>query len=350
LVAKSLAERIRREGPMPLPEYMGAVAGAYYAQPSVIGAAGDFITAPEISQIFGELIGLWSAVIWQNMGAPPKVHVVECGPGRGTLMRDFLRAAERVPAFVAAAEVHLVEQSPTLRAHQHALLGNRAAWHDSIDTVPAGPMILVGNEFLDALPIRQFQRTPTGWMERYVTVDDGGRFSFVLKPGEIATAPPANPGVIFETSPAVTGFTSRISERLVRHGGAALLFDYGHRETAAGETLQALKQHKFCGLFDAPGQADLTAHVDFAAVADTARAAGAAVYGAIEQGVWLNRLGIKLRGLQLAKGKNPEVVKEIESGIRRLTEPDAMGVLFKVIAIADPKLPRPEGFLPGEGP
>lgn len=349
MVAKTLAERIRRDGPLPLPDYMGAVARAYYAQPSVIGAAGDFITAPEISQTFGELIGLWSAVVWQSMGAPAKVHVVECGPGRGTLMRDFLRAAERVPAFVAAAQVHLVEQSPTLRAHQHALLGHRASWHDNIDAVPSGPMILIGNEFLDALPIRQFERTASGWMERYVTVDDAGKFCFVLRPGEVAGAPPAQPGVIFETSPAVTEFAAKVAARLVRDGGAALLFDYGHRTTAAGETLQALKQHKFCGLFDSPGQADLTAHVDFAAVADAARHAGAAVYGAIEQGLWLNRLGIKLRGVQLAQGKSPEVAREIESAIRRLIEPDAMGALFKVIALAAPNLPRPEGFLPEDG-
>ena len=263
-------------------------------------------------------------------------------------MNDFLRAAARVPGFLAAADIHLVEQSPTLRATQLALLGDRVTWHDSIDDVLAGPMILVGNEFLDALPIRQFQKAASGWMERYVTVDERGNFSFVLKPSDVSGAPAAQPGAIFETSPAVTAFTAKVAARLVKGGGAALLFDYGHRATAAGETLQALRQHNFCGLFDSPGQADLTAHVDFAAVAEAARTAGAAVYGAIEQGVWLNRLGIKLRGVQLAKGKSPDVAREIESGIRRLIEPDAMGALFKVIGLADPKLARPEGFLPGD--
>lgn len=348
MIAGTLAAQIRENGPLPLPDYMGAVTHAYYAQPNVIGAAGDFITAPEISQVFGELIGLWSAVVWQTMGSPAKVRVIECGPGRGTLMNDFLRAAARVPGFLAAADIHLVEQSPTLRATQLALLGDRVTWHDSIDDVLAGPMILVGNEFLDALPIRQFQKAASGWMERYVTVDERGNFSFVLKPSDVSGAPAAQPGAIFETSPAVTAFTAKVAARLVKGGGAALLFDYGHRATAAGETLQALRQHKFCGLFDSPGQADLTAHVDFAAVAEAARTAGAAVYGAIEQGVWLNRLGIKLRGVQLAKGKSPDVAREIESGIRRLIEPDAMGALFKVIGLADPKLARPEGFLPGD--
>jgi NADH dehydrogenase [ubiquinone] 1 alpha subcomplex assembly factor 7 len=343
--AGKLGERIRRDGPISIADYMNAVTAAYYARGDVFGTAGDFITAPEISQTFGELIGLWCAVMWRNMGAPARFTLVECGPGRGTLMKDLLRAAARMPGFAAAAEIHLVEQSPALKSMQRdALKDHAVTWHGDITGVPAGPMVLVANEFLDALPIRQFQKTPAGWRERFVTVDEHGALAFILKEGTPEAAPQAEPNAIFETSPAIADFVSHICARLAANGGAALLIDYGHAATAAGDTLQAVKEHRPCGIFETPGEADLTAHVDFEAVAAAARACGLAVFGPLAQGTWLSRLGIKLRGLQLAKGKNPEVAREIEQGIRRLTEPEAMGALFKVMALAHPALATPDGF------
>lgn len=345
MIADRLAARIKRDGPISVADYMDAVTEAYYARGDVFGVSGDFTTAPEISQVFGELIGLWCAVVWQNMGKPASFHLIECGPGRGTLMQDLLRAAGRVPGFTTAAHVHLVERSSALRALQRsALMNHNVTWHDAVGTVPHGPLILVGNEFLDALPIHQFEKTATGWMERYVAVDDAGQFSLTLKAGVPNDAPPAENGAIFETSSAAAAFVRDISARIVRDGGAALLIDYGHKATAAGDTLQAVKKHQPCGIFETPGEADLTAHVDFGAVARFARETGANVSGPIEQGTWLSRLGIKLRGVQLATNKPAEVAKSIQSGIHRLTAPDAMGALFKVIAITHPALATPDGF------
>ncbi|MSO72699.1 MAG: class I SAM-dependent methyltransferase [Rhodospirillaceae bacterium] len=345
MIRAALAGQIRSAGPISVAEYMDAVAKAYYARAEVFGPAGDFVTAPEISQVFGELIGLWCAVVWRNMGAPASFRLVECGPGRGTLMNDLLRAAARGPGFTAAAEIHLVERSPALRAKQRDLLKNQgASWHDDLSAVPRGPLILVANEFLDALPVRQFEMTAAGWMERYVGLDQAGSFIFVLQPGSPEPAPPAKIGAVFEMSPAMTGFASQVAARLSRDGGAALLIDYGHEATAVGETLQAVKKHKPCGVFETPGEADLTAHVDFSAVAKAARTEGAAVFGPLGQGVWLDRLGIKLRGLQLAKAKAPEIAEAIESSVRRLVAPDAMGALFKVMAISHPSLATPDGF------
>jgi NADH dehydrogenase [ubiquinone] 1 alpha subcomplex assembly factor 7 len=348
VVALKLAERIRREGPIPFTDYMGAVAAAYYAREHVLGAAGDFTTSPEISQTFGELIGLWCAVVWQNMGAPPSFRLVECGPGRGTLIKDFLRATSRVPGFNAAADVHLLEQSPMLKARQkEALAAYKVTWHENVADIPPGPTLLVGNEFLDALPIRQFEKTEAGWAERYVTLDAAGGFGFVLGPPLVESFLDdviADTGMVFETSPATRDFVAHISARIACDGGAALLIDYGHPQTMPGETLQAVSKHRFCGVFETPGEADLTAHVDFAAIGTTARTAGAHVHGPIAQGLWLNRLGIKLRGLQLAKGKTPDVAKQIESGVRRLIEADAMGMLFKVMALTHHTLPVPDGF------
>ncbi len=345
MIADQLAERIKRDGPISVGEYMDAVTEAYYARGDVFGAAGDFTTSPEISQVFGELIGLWCAVVWQNMGAPATFHLVECGPGRGTLMKDLLRAAARVPGFISAVHIHLIERSRTLMSlQQSALKDHRVTWHDAVNTVTNGPTILVANEFLDALPIRQFEKTAHGWMERYVAVDANGQFNFALQPGIPSQAIDAKTGAIFETSPAVVDFIAAISARIAAQGGAALLIDYGHKASAAGDTLQAVKKHKPCGIFETPGEADLTAHVDFAAVANAARAAGTTVFGLVEQGTWLSQLGIKLRGLQLSKNKSVDVAKGIQSGIHRLTAPEAMGALFKVIAFTHPALATPDGF------
>jgi len=345
MIADKLVERIRRDGPLSVAAYMDAVTEAYYARGDVFGVDGDFTTAPEISQTFGELIGLWCAITWQNMGSPAPFRLVECGPGRGTLMQDLLRAASRVPGFAAAADIHLIERSDALRKRQREVLeAHKVTWHGDVADVPAGPMLLVGNEFLDALPIHQFEMTAQGWRERHVGIDDDSNLKFVLAPGAPAQAPQADVAAVFETSTAVSGFVAGVASRLAREGGAALLIDYGYQATALGDTLQAVKKHKPCGIFETPGEADLTAHVNFAAVAAAARQAGAKAFGPVAQGAWLNSLGIKLRGVQLAKGKPAETVKAVEAGIRRLTEPDAMGLLFKVIALAHPALATPDGF------
>jgi NADH dehydrogenase [ubiquinone] 1 alpha subcomplex assembly factor 7 len=340
---------IARDGFITVADYMNIVAAAYYARGDVFGVKGDFTTAPEISQTFGEIIGLWCAVTWQQMGQPDPFRLVECGPGRGTLMADLLRAAKQVPGFLAAAEIHLVERSRALRAMQREKLADfTVAWHDHFADVPPGPSIVVGNEFLDALPIRQFLRTPEGWAERVIK-RDGAALVFATHavdnaPLPIPVAVSAAEGDIFEYSDAVAAFTAEVARRVTRDGGAALLIDYGHTASAVGETLQAVKQHQYVPVLENPGSADLTAHVDFAAVKNAARREGAAVFGPIAQGIWLKDLGIGVRQMQLARGKPANIAQTIEQGLRRLTDPHGMGVLFKVIALSNPHLPPVEGF------
>lgn len=343
-----LAERIRRNGPIPVAAYMNMVAKEYYSRGRVFGHEGDFITAPEINQTFGELIGLWCAVTWENMGKPSQCYLVECGPGRGTLMADALRAAGLVPGFMDAIDVHLIEQSESLKTIQRETLkGYKITWHETFDTCPDGSLIVIGNEFLDALPIQQFEKTDAGWMERCVDIDDANQFQFTLRElsdADLNIPAGADVGAIYETSPDIKKFITNLTARIVNYGGAALFIDYGHKNSALGETLQAVKRHQPYPVLKSPGTADITAHVDFEVVAQAAQSAGAHIFGPIEQGIWLKRLGIGVRAAQLAQNKAQDVARNIEAGIRRLTEPDAMGALFKVIAIAHPNLPPPEGF------
>lgn len=346
----ALKERIRRSGPLPVADYMEACADAYYAHGEVFGAAGDFITSPEISQTFGEIVGLWCAVTWQALGAPKTFRLIECGPGRGTLMADALRAAARVPGFRDAARIHLVERSAKLREKQReALKGVLVTWHDDLDDVPAGLCIVIANEFLDALPIRQWEKTARGWIERAVEIDAAGHFRFTRGSARdldipLAISTDAKDGDIFETSPAIIGWTRKLADRLVDHGGAALVIDYGHTATAVGDTLQAVKAHRYHPVLNDPGEADLTAHVDFEAVATAAREMGAKVFGPTTQGAWLARLGITVRAAQLASGKGEAQAKEIQTAVQRLIAPDGMGLLFKVLAFTQPALAGCEGF------
>lgn len=349
-VAEVLKQRIRVEGPLSVADYMAAANAAYYSRGDAFGAAGDFVTAPDISQTFGELLGLWAAVTWQAMGEPYPFRLVECGPGRGTLMRDLLRATERVAGFHAAADIHLIESSPGLRASQAWALGGReVVWHDRIDAVSAGPAIVIANEFLDALPVRQIERRPDGWRERLIGLDPSEALTFVAGPAAAVTIPvdvaaEAKAGDVFEICDDALNWIRLVAARLVRHGGAALIVDYGHKTTALGETLQAVRRHAFHPVLDSPGEADLTAHVDFAALSAAAAAAGAKVYGPVEQGLWLRRLGIQVRQAQLNTGKSEAQARDIAAGVRRLIEPDGMGLLFKALAIAHPALEVPEGF------
>lgn len=356
-LAREIARLIAHDGPMPLSRYMdlclGHPAHGFYMTGDPFGAAGHFVTAPEVSQMFGELVGLWCGAIWTAMGAPDPVALVEIGPGRGTLMADLLRAADKVPGFVPALRVHLVETSPALSRRQKETLAAHSGsvvWHKRIEDVPAGPAIVVANEFLDALPMRQFQRTDRGWCERVVGLDADGALALGLtaEPVPETLVPVAlrhGPvGVIAETSPAVKDTAFQLAGRLVAEGGAALLIDYGYDRPAHGDTLQAVRNHRYAGLFEAPGQCDLTAHVCFSAVADAARAAGADIYGPISQAHLLDGLGLGLRARALSTAR-PDQAAAIDEAVQRLTDPARMGELFKAVIIAAPGLPVPPPFV-----
>lgn len=316
-----------------LDAFMARAGAAYYARRAGLGR--DFTTAPEMSQAFGECLGLWCAVTWQAMGAPPRVVLAELGPGRGTLMADALRAVrEMVPPFAAALDLHLVEASPLLRAAQAERLA--ATWHDDARTLPPGPMILVANEFFDALPIRQFVRRGAGWTERFVA--DG---AFVEQPAEDQGEAPE--GAVREVCEAGSAVAKSLAARLAREGGAALILDYGPAESGLGDTLQALRDNAPADPLAEPGSVDITAHVDFAALAEAARAAGAATHGPIPMGVFLQRLGLMARSAMLARAA-PAQAGAILAAAQRLVAPEGMGRLFKALALAHPALPTPAGF------
>jgi SAM-dependent MidA family methyltransferase len=358
-----LEAEIRRmiavDGPIPVARYMELCLAhplhGYYVTRDPLGARGDFTTAPEISQMFGELIGLWAAVTWRAMGAPPRVALVELGPGRGTLMADILNAAKIVPKFRTAVEVHLVEMSPALRRHQDKTLdrsGKRPAWHATLEELPEAPAIILANEFFDALPVYQAVKAPDGWHERMVGLDDNGKLAFALAPDPLGPAQSLLPPTL-DAAPlgAMHEWRSgtpvhELGRRVAQFGGAALVIDYGHVQSGVGETLQAVRSHGFADPLVEPGEADLTAHVDFAALAEAGRGAGARVHGPLTQGEFLRRLGIEARAAALAANATPQQAILIDSAIARLTGAgrDNMGELFKVIALADPKLPALPAF------
>lgn len=357
-----IAARIRREGPLSVAGFMAMALHdaecGYYAHRDPFGRGGDFITAPEISQIFGELIGLCLAEWWDRAGRPEPVAVAELGPGRGTLMLDFLRATTAIPRFRAAMSLHLVEASPILRAAQRQRLAAfEPRFLDSVDTLPDGPLLLVANEFLDALPIRQLVRGGAHWAERFVALDSQGRLVFADGPESPAATllvPPTlrhePPGTIVEVCPAAAALAAAIGERLARHSGAALFIDYGFFPSRPGPTLAALRNHAPVAVLDEPGNADLSAHVDFAAFAETARAAGAAVHGPVPQGRFLALLGAKTRLSTLSAGADPAQRAELGAGLARLIDPAGMGTLFQGLALTSPGLPAPAGFEQLAGP
>ncbi|RMH48371.1 MAG: class I SAM-dependent methyltransferase [Alphaproteobacteria bacterium] len=359
-LAEIIRARIAREGPMTVAEYMSLCLmhpdHGYYARGEPIGAAGDFITAPEVSQMFGELLGLALAQAWLDQGRPAPFVLAEPGPGRGTLMADALRATRGVPGFHEALELHLVEGGKRLRAVQAETLRTVAlatgaapapVWHASVDGLPGKPLFLIANEFLDALPIRQFQRTAHGWRERMIGLEEG-RLVFGLGP---ETAVPAlegrladtAPGDIVETSAPVQGVVHAIAERIARHGGAAIFIDYGDWRSR-GDTFQAVRAHQTADPLAAPGQADLTAHVDFEAVSRAIAAAGARPTAVVPQGQLLAALGIGPRAAQLARGKSPAEADAIADALERLTDAREMGTLFKAVAAVPRGAPVPPGF------
>ena len=319
---RALRERIAAEGPISVEAFMEACNAYYYGTRDPLGARGDFTTAPEVSQMFGEMIGAALADCWKRAGGPADAIYAELGPGRGTLASDALRVM-RAAGF--RGEVHFVETSPVLRDRQRETVGD-ATWHESIDELPARPLLLVANEFLDALPIRQH----VDGMERRVQVAAGG-LAF------------DRDGDIVESSPARAEAVSAIATCLAAKGGVAIFIDYGHERSAAGDTLQAMRGHGFAAVLADPGEQDLTAHVDFEAVGSSARNAGAKVTAMTTQGEWLIRLGIEARAQALSRAA-PERADEIRAALDRLTSSDQMGWLFKVIAIHSPDWPPPAGL------
>lgn len=349
-LADILTARIARTGPISIADYMADCLmhpdHGYYATRDPLGHAGDFITAPEISQMFGELIGLSLAQAWLDQGAPARITLAELGPGRGTLMADALRATRAVPGFYAALSVHFVETSPVLRQAQASAVPD-AQWHDTADTLPDGPLFLIANEFLDALPIRQFIRDGAGWRERMVGLE-GDNLAFGLSaPVPLALLEhrlaDTRDGDLVEHCPALPGIIQTISHRIATRGGAALIIDYGDRQSL-GDTLQALADHKHTDPLTSPGQADLTAHVDFAAIA--AATAPAKFTRLTPQGIFLERLGITHRAQVLASTLTGTALENHIAAHRRLTHPAEMGDLFKVIGIYPATATPPPGLEP----
>ncbi|WP_395172630.1 class I SAM-dependent methyltransferase [Roseibium alexandrii] len=344
---EKLRQQIAAEGPITVATYVARCLGdpeyGYYTTREPFGRKGDFITAPEVSQMFGELIGAVCLKAYETLGAPSIFQLVELGPGRGTLMADFLRVASHRPEFLEAATLNLVEISPRLRQVQTQTLRNTQLppnFRNTFQDVPDGPLIVIANEFFDALPIHQFVKTPNGWNERMVGLDASGRLEFGVGPAQLPTdaIPPAAmkapEGSILETQPAANAVAGEIATRIVEHGGFALFIDYGYAQTAQGDTLQAVYRHAYDDVLAHPGEADLTAHVNFEALATAARRAGAVPLPLLSQGTFLLQSGLLERAGALGAGKTPADQDTIRDAVERLAAPDQMGDLFKVLAIA----------------
>jgi NADH dehydrogenase [ubiquinone] 1 alpha subcomplex assembly factor 7 len=349
---------IQSSGPMPVWRYMELCLmhpeHGYYVSRDPLGREGDFTTAPEVSQMFGELLGLWAASVWRAIGSPPALRLVELGPGRGTMMADALRALRVLPPLYQSLSTHLVEINPVLREKQRATLSGvrNLSWHDSIDDVPEGPAVIFANEYFDVLPIHQVVKRETGWHERVVKLDDGGKLVFaaadeptprfeVLLPPLVRAAPV---GAVFEWRPDAE--IMKIARRVREQDGAALIIDYGHLRSDAGDTFQAIARHSFADPLKNPGQADVTAHVDFQALVRAAEDMGARTHGPVTQGEFLKRLGIETRALTLMGKTTPEVSADISNALKRLTDSGrgGMGSMFKVLAITEPHLTSVAGL------
>ena len=349
---------IQSSGPMPVWRYMEMCLAhpvhGYYVSRDPLGREGDFTTAPEVSQMFGELLGLWAASVWKAIGSPPVLRLIELGPGRGTMMADALRALRVLPPLFQALSVHLVEINPLLRDRQKTTLQSfrNVSWHDDFDDVPDGPAVILANEYFDVLPIHQMVRTETGWHERVIDLDSDGNFIFaaasepvprfeMLLPPLVRAAPV---GAVFEWRP--DSEIMKLASRVRDQDGAALIVDYGHLRSDAGDTFQAIARHSFADPLKDPGGVDITAHVDFEALSRAAEDVGACVHGPVPQGEFLRRLGVETRAAGLMAKAPPEVSEDIAGALQRLigSGPGGMGSLFKVVAISEPRLTDLAGF------
>ena len=353
-----LKKLIRSSGPMPVWRYMELCLThpqyGYYVSRDPLGREGDFTTAPEVSQMFGELLGLWTASVWKAIGSPPLLRLIELGPGRGTMMTDALRALRVLPPLYQSLSIHLVEINPVLRDKQKAVLSGvpNVAWHDDIDEVPDGPAVVLANEYFDVLPVHQVVKRENGWHERVVEIDGSGalvfgaaaepmpRFEMLLPP--LVRAAPV--GAVFEWRPDTE--IMKITTRVRDQDGAALIVDYGHLRSDAGDTFQAIARHSFTDPLKNPGQADVTAHVDFQALVRAAEDLGARAHGPVSQGEFLKRLGIETRAATLMAKTTPEISEDISGALKRLIGGGrgGMGSMFKVLAISGPHLPVLAGF------
>ncbi len=346
---------IQKRGSISVADYMELALQhpefGYYRKGDPLGHSGDFVTAPEISQMFGEMIGLWCADVWRQMGKPEKFALLELGPGRGTLMQDAMRATEKIGGFHQAMNLCLIESNTTLREMQKKKLwASSPQYIEDVAALSKMPAIIIANEFFDALPIRQFEKTFQGWSEKVVTIDNN-RLGFTHLPLDPSLAffipddmKDANPGTVHEVSLPALAITRDITKHITQHGGAALIVDYGYVENSGKPSLQAVSDHAYADIFEHPGENDLTAHVDFAALKYTVTANGGVVQGPLGQGDFLQNLGITLRADQLKNHATPEQAKEIITALQRLIDPSEMGTLFKAMAIAMPSLSDLPGF------
>lgn len=343
-----IATMIAHTGPMPLADYMQLCLfdpeQGYYSNETAIGSAGDFVTAPQVSQMFGELIGVWCASVWEAMDRPDPFILAEAGPGHGTMMADMLRATASVKGFRRAARVRLIEAGATMANRQRKALAGVDAdieWMETPDRLPDGPLILVANEFLDCLPVRQFVKAGPVWRERCIGQSENGELSSVLGSAVLdadllpADADREPDGAVFERAPAREAWTADLAARLAAGRGAALLIDYGHDRPGFGDTFQAMRGHAYADPLAEPGAADLTAHVDFEAVSRAASNEGTATSSIVAQGEFLPAMGLLERAGALGAGKPVEVQEGISDAVERLAGPRAMGKLFKVLALAD---------------
>jgi NADH dehydrogenase [ubiquinone] 1 alpha subcomplex assembly factor 7 len=344
-LALRLAKQIEGSGPISVSEYMREANREYYNRADPLGSDGDFITAPEISQMFGELVGLWLADLWMRQNRPVNAHYVELGPGRGTLAADALRAMAK---FGFEPPVHFVETSQALMAKQSQAVPQARFYPTTEDLPEEGPLLIIANEFFDALPIRQMVATHSGWRERVVARDRGTKFMAMpgshavdqLVPADLRNAPAHS---VYETSPDASSIMYELATRLSKQGGVLLIVDYGYSQSGLGSTLQAVKNHQFADPFDNPGDCDLTAHVNFLELMNLGRMRDLRINGAVDQGTWLSALGINQRAATLAEA-SPDKADDIFAARNRLVGGDEMGSLFKIVAITSQDWPVPEGF------
>lgn len=344
-LAQLIASTITVEGPLPIDRYMALCLGhptfGYYMTRDPFGTAGDFTTAPEMSQVFGELLGVWVVGQWQALGSPRHFALVELGPGRGTLMADIVRVLAKLPDCAKSVDVHFVETSPVLRAAQQQRVAH-ATWHDTVASLPALPSIIIANEFFDALPIRQYQRRDGRVVERVIGLDQNGELVIGGSPSAVAI-PLAGDG-IWEDATLRNAVAAQLGDHLAKLGGVALIIDYGHNRSALGDTLQAMKAHAPCAITDHVGEADITSHVDFEALARGFVRGGATIAGLMPQGDFLNAMGLAQRTEALARTIADEPRRQLLAATERLAHPREMGHLFRVMAVTGGGLPTPYPF------